>query len=263
MNNTSNWIVAALLALVSPLVQGQPQTAVHDFNNGCGSGWNEPIVPDGIKRLGIDFSAACARHDNCYHTCNRGGTYYGQAACRQTDRKSRARQRLACDNAFLADMKSQCDKLTGQSKTACKGTAVVYRVAVAAGGATAYQGRHIPDDYADYLLSEAANRFNLDGLDIDISRLLAIPDFAAANALAFKVAGGAPVVVATARRPIQASRGAVASAGLKVRSLLSYGSLDLTAASVGGGRFSLESVKAHWNLDLSKLRQESKLEAAQ
>jgi RHS repeat-associated protein len=33
----------------------------------CGSGWNEPFVPEGM--FGADWSAACENHDNCYGTC--------------------------------------------------------------------------------------------------------------------------------------------------------------------------------------------------
>lgn len=34
---------------------------------GCGSGWNQPIVPD--KPGGYDFTSACQTHDHCYGTC--------------------------------------------------------------------------------------------------------------------------------------------------------------------------------------------------
>jgi hypothetical protein len=30
----------------------------------CGSGWNEPFVPDGFGT--IDFNPACKKHDECY-----------------------------------------------------------------------------------------------------------------------------------------------------------------------------------------------------
>lgn len=33
----------------------------------CGSGWNEPLVPEGM--FGTDWSGACESHDNCYDSC--------------------------------------------------------------------------------------------------------------------------------------------------------------------------------------------------
>lgn len=44
-----------------------------DFNNGCSSGWNEKLVPDRVRALGVDFTKSCKNHDNCYSKCLPGG----------------------------------------------------------------------------------------------------------------------------------------------------------------------------------------------
>jgi secretory phospholipase A2 len=55
-------------------------------SNGCGSGWNGPLVPDG--GLFWDFGPACDAHDKCYGTCGKS--------------------KDACDEAFQMDMRKIC-----------------------------------------------------------------------------------------------------------------------------------------------------------
>jgi hypothetical protein len=55
----------------------------------CGSGWNEPIVPD--NPFGFSFSNCCEEHDRCYETC-------GQI-------------KKNCDNNFENCMLNSCDSM--------------------------------------------------------------------------------------------------------------------------------------------------------
>ncbi len=84
-----------------------------DQNNGCGSGWNEVLVPDKIAALGINFESSCATHDNCYGACNDGGIYSetNRAICDDTDGKSA--RRAICDQTFQTDMRESCNSLVG------------------------------------------------------------------------------------------------------------------------------------------------------
>jgi RHS repeat-associated protein len=61
--------------------QGRPPPA-----GGCGSGWTDSVIPDGLGKW--DFSSACAEHDRCYSTCG--------------SKKS------TCDKDFKKVMKKEC-----------------------------------------------------------------------------------------------------------------------------------------------------------
>lgn len=56
----------------------------------CGSGWNEPLVPD--NPIGHQFSPCCEGHDKCYDTCGKN--------------------QEECDNAFLLCMRNAVDAAT-------------------------------------------------------------------------------------------------------------------------------------------------------
>jgi hypothetical protein len=59
------------LFLVSSLASSQgPIGAASGTVNGCGSGWNQPIVPDRIKIAACEFKPACDTHDLCYGECD-------------------------------------------------------------------------------------------------------------------------------------------------------------------------------------------------
>jgi len=46
---------------------GDPRSWIAPSPDWCGSGWNEPLVPDGA--FGVDWSDACRQHDACYGAC--------------------------------------------------------------------------------------------------------------------------------------------------------------------------------------------------
>ena len=79
----------------------------------CGSGWNEPFVPD---RFGdADFGSACQAHDSCYETCGR--------------------EKSDCDSRFLGDLRDSCRSgysgwWQGPGREACFVVAETYALAV-------------------------------------------------------------------------------------------------------------------------------------
>ena len=84
----------------------------------CGSGWNEPIVPD--HPVGFDFSEACRKHDACYGTCGASKT--------------------KCDKQFLKDMRDKCNSYQPvlANPGFCKLLAYIYYQAVNMAGGSAF-----------------------------------------------------------------------------------------------------------------------------
>ncbi|MBK7657980.1 MAG: hypothetical protein IPJ28_01985 [Betaproteobacteria bacterium] len=84
----------------------------------CGSGWNEPFVPDGFGT--VDFNDACKKHDECYSRCG---------ASKQE-----------CDLELRRNMRRECDKLPlGGQRGFCRTLAIDYGVAVDTFGGSAYR----------------------------------------------------------------------------------------------------------------------------
>ncbi|KAF4513861.1 UNVERIFIED_CONTAM: hypothetical protein B566_EDAN016756 [Ephemera danica] len=84
----------------------------------CGSGWNEPLVPD--NPMGFRFSGCCESHDDCYGKC--GGP-----------------TRVQCDQKFCGCMKAECDKYTlPYLKRGCVALANLYCNAVVDHGSSAF-----------------------------------------------------------------------------------------------------------------------------
>lgn len=80
----------------------------------CGTGWNDPIVPDSFAGGAVDFTGPCVNHDACYGTCG----------------SSQAR----CDYALERDMKSVCMQAYRSGRIhllpGCFQRAVTYRLAL-------------------------------------------------------------------------------------------------------------------------------------
>ena len=77
----------------------------------CGSGWNEPLVPDNPYGY-FRFSSCCEDHDKCYGTCGK--------------------TQAECDNASESCMLNKCKKLSYRPilKFKCEGMACRYAWAV-------------------------------------------------------------------------------------------------------------------------------------
>ncbi len=83
----------------------------------CGSGWNEPFVPD--NPFSFLFSSCCEGHDNCYGTC---GTIKGH-----------------CDVNFYTCMLGKCSGyLVSEVTYACTRSARFYYYVVSSFGQSAY-----------------------------------------------------------------------------------------------------------------------------
>jgi RHS repeat-associated protein len=88
----------------------------------CGSGWNEPLVPDNPFRF--PFSECCQRHDNCYDDCKKTPT------------------QRECDRAFCGCMTANCRRFDpGSVRFSCEKSASLYCNAVqGSSGTKAFQG---------------------------------------------------------------------------------------------------------------------------
>ena len=96
-------------------VRNNPIKYVDPFGLACGSGWNEPIVPDDWGLW--DFTGPCQNHDNCYATCGAS--------------------KLLCDLNFWGDMMAVCIA-SGPAFQFCHATANLYYTAVTVGAWPAY-----------------------------------------------------------------------------------------------------------------------------
>ena len=105
--------------------QGSPPSS-----NGCGSGWNEPFVPDWfLDGTGSSsFAGACENHDQCYSTC--GSTQEG------------------CDDQFWNDLQAVCDGVPIWLRLTCELRAVIYYGAVAGLGGSAHETAQ--DNYCEW-----------------------------------------------------------------------------------------------------------------
>lgn len=166
-----------------------------DFNNGCGSGWNAPVVPDRIGLLCIDFRASCAAHDNCYSKCLKGGENFGKPICEQSSFEQREGRRAICDTSFKAMMKRGCNSTACDPvrKAVCRGVAAIYAVAVNAGGGGSFKGVEVPPGYYDFLKTEAAQRFDFDAFVREFEPLQGMSASRKNYRLEFKMQNGRPV----------------------------------------------------------------------
>jgi RHS repeat-associated protein len=79
----------------------------------CGSGWNEPVIPESLT--GTDISRACAAHDACY---------------------SSASDQESCDLDLRRAIIAECDRQS--RKTGCYAGAYIYYFGLRVGGSVAY-----------------------------------------------------------------------------------------------------------------------------
>jgi RHS repeat-associated protein len=87
--------------------------------NSCGSGWNEPIVPN--NPLGFRFLGCCQAHDKCYGNC---AYTFGQGGC---------------DGDFKKCMEASCGRHKGIAYTSCVASAGGYYYVVSEFGQNAYK----------------------------------------------------------------------------------------------------------------------------
>ena len=102
-----------------PYTEGNPINLTDPMGlSSCGSGWNAPYVPDNYGLW--SFTGPCGNHDKCYGTCGSSKNW--------------------CDLMFYSDIMIECSKLWNLpvNQAACIETAMIYYVAVAGGGQSAF-----------------------------------------------------------------------------------------------------------------------------
>lgn len=131
-----------------------------DFDNGCGSGWNEPLVPDRVGPLGFDFRLACKEHDNCYSRCLEGGANFEKPICKQSLEEQREGRRDLCDKQFFENATAGCASVDMLRRPICAGVAAIYKIAIRMGGKGSFNGFDLPDAYFDFIVSREAESFD-------------------------------------------------------------------------------------------------------
>lgn len=139
-------------------------TAAAQMTNGCGSGWNRYLVPDGLKIIGCNFKPACDAHDICYGRCTgfkpgeapaqceylrclSGGDLVGKPICDSVpfrDQQLAARERqVRCDANFMIDITQ-----TNPGNARCDFFSGLYPFAVRVLGAKNFLGMDTLDEVA-------------------------------------------------------------------------------------------------------------------
>lgn len=258
MGNFTNLLAAGLLANALAALSAQAQAPAKDFNNGCGSGWNEKLVPDGVSLLCIDYRQACANHDNCYSRCLPGGETYGQQVCQQTADELRSGRRMSCDNKFLTDIDTACAPCDPVRKQVCKGMGRFYRIMVRLGGGGSFQGFVIPKDFLTFLETEEGQRFDLDAFEKELLEVAKIPGMDRENRFQLTMREGRPQAkfVSTApRAPVLWTQ--LPSQRIYMRESIEYGFVDLSEATIAGKPFRTEAIlklPKEQMMDLGKLK---------
>jgi RHS repeat-associated protein len=108
-------------------VQGNPVNYIDFTGLLCGSGWNDPIVPDTFWGQ-YDFSEPCEWHDQCYGRCSDDPGH-----------------KSFCDEGFRDRMLRECESLTGLMRTNCEANARSYYNAVRTMGGGAYSSAQDSD----------------------------------------------------------------------------------------------------------------------
>lgn len=230
-----------------------------DFNNGCGSGWNEPVVPDSIGPLCIDFKAACSDHDNCYSRCLEGGTNFGKPVCAHTELEQRESRRLSCDSGFLERMRISCSLCDPVRRPLCNGVASSYEIAVRAGGKGGFNGLVVPDAFYNFLISEKAKTFDFRSFTDEIMQVRDMPGVAANNKLSLDIRNDKPVAIVSSINPVLSGRLKLNDSAVLVKEAIRYGSVDLSQAAVNGRTFDMNNFDIK-KFDISKFRREQRFE---
>jgi hypothetical protein len=225
------------LLVLSSLSWAQDKQSVpilKSFNNGCGSGWNERLIPDQLRGIGVNFSPACARHDDCYSKCLPGGENFGKPVCEEQEREKREGRRTTCDDNFFNDMNRSC------SNAACRGMAYAYFVTVRFVAGGNFQGIEIPPQFYDFIRSKEAESFDFGRAAQDLEKLSVLPTISTSNRLVLDVAEGRfnPRVVSTTALP--KIRREKFSNGIFVENIPKYGDIDLSGAKYKGFPFKVD-----------------------
>ena len=227
-------------------------TTAKDFNNGCGSGWNEKFVPDRISLLGIDFSQSCSNHDNCYSKCLEDGENFNKPICELSAIEQKEGRRQICDFTFLSEMNKSCDKIDSLRKTICLGTSALYAIAVRKGGGGSFDGMEVPSEYFDFIESEKAKGFDFSNFVIEVNQIQNIGEVSKSNKLVFTVEKNYPLVkfvgFESGAKPTVEMNGKL----FQTNSLL-YGGADLTNAYNKSLPLTIENIDVR-NLNLDKLK---------
>lgn len=227
-----------------------------DFNNGCGSGWNEPIVPDHVRSLCINFSSACANHDNCYSKCLAGGENYGKEICTQMAEDQRNGRKTICDNTFLNEMKKTCDSCDIARRPICNGVASLYKIAVKKGGHGSFNGIVASNGYYNFISSPSAETFDFSQFVEDINDIQNIKGISENNDITIDIEESSPVAKFVSIEKTEEITPEKIN-GLTSIDSLKYGKVDLGSASNGNQPITLKNIDLD-KIDLGKLKNEQR-----
>lgn len=226
------WVCLSLMFLSTFSYADDPKLYLgqyKDFNNGCGSGFNEKLVPDSI--FGIDLIQACANHDNCYSKCLEGGENYGKPICDQQSEKAKELRRAVCDQKFRIEIQNICNQLDRKNFAKvqiCELIANVYPYAVDKGGKGSFNGVVIPDSMLTYLQKNKLEDREIEKLGEEIRSLSQVEGIQE-NTIILKIEDGKPKAVLEGK----SYSNVIKSENLTIQRKLMYGdNIDLSNATI-------------------------------
>ncbi|GLR13276.1 hypothetical protein GCM10007907_20660 [Chitinimonas prasina] len=212
-----------------------------DFYNGCGSGWNEKLVPEEISIFPskINLEKACRVHDNCYSKCLEGGDYSKTEICKEQEDEARSARRSKCDDEFSMQMKEMCRELNkGKiAEAICKFVGNVYLTGISIGGGSFFDGKVLPKEFVDFLKKGEVNEDMLNRLSSDLEQLGSSKRIVDYNVATISMINGQPKLIVTARDNVAIDTNEVLAENYVLRQT-TFGTADITKAVIGhGGAF--------------------------
>lgn len=224
--------------MTTPAYAEEVGATYKDFNNGCGSGANEKLVPDQI--LGIDIRQACANHDNCYSKCLEGGENYGKEICKKDNEKED--RRAICDQRFKEEIEEICKKISMfdlGKKQLCTLISDIYPIAVRVGGKPSFNGIQVSNKMLVYLQNNQLEDKDIEKLGQEINSLSRI-DGIQENTMILSVKNGKPV----ASLEGIPSEVPAKSDNLMIQRTLKYGdNIDLSKATINEKPITIEMIQ--------------------
>lgn len=226
-----------------------------DFNNGCGSGWNEKFVPDKIALLGINFEKSCSAHDNCYSRCLEGGINYKKPICAQTAIEKKEGRRMICDATFLSSMNESCNEIDMIRKPICFGISALYAFAVRQGGGGSFAGKEVPPGYFNFITSNEATQFDFSNLVSEVNQIQNIEGVPLNNELKLIMKDNRPIMQFIGKDS-EIQQTSIKIGTLYQTDTFKYGNVDLTKAFKDKTPLTIKNIdEKKLNLDKLKIEQ--------
>ncbi|WP_163935942.1 hypothetical protein [Paraferrimonas sp. SM1919] len=225
-----------------------------DFNNGCGTDWNEHLVPETISSLNLDFTKACAAHDNCYSRCLEGGKWFNEGICDETHNR-KARKKV-CDVDFRNTMYESCIQKSYFKESMCKGLGAIYYTAVLVAGGGSFDGKEV-NDYLKHI-SNLDENFDVESFERDLLAMVSQPGFDSAQEINLSINNSDILIKFGGKEDITTLLNETESSKVFKIETIRYGNVYISNMKLNGSNAKLDTLNLK-GLDLNKFKQQSKL----